>query len=359
MRFHKAAVLAAGMVAAVSFGAQAQDYPELKFKTVGTNPGTSNLEDIHKPFWQKHLPELTGGKISGDVASQAEVGFKGPEFFRMIGNGVADFATITLTYASGDVPMVDMVDVAGLLQDTDDMRKAMDAGRPGLEALLRDRVKVEPLAFWPTGGQVIWCAAEINSMDDLKGKKIRVYNATMSDFIQGLGAIPVTMAYSEVVPGMQRRVIDCGVTGANSGNLSKWTDVATHLVPVVTGWSLMAMVANKDRWDGLPADVQTLIKKEAKDFAEARGWDIARDATQHGIWCSTGDERCDPEMGGIRAFHRTNLKLVEITDADRARIKEIMEASVLPHFAGRCGADCTALFNDTVGKALDVQAKPN
>lgn len=358
MKLLAAATLVAGVAFAAGMDARAQDYPEETFKTIGTNPGTSNLEDVHKPFWQERLPEVTGGKIKGDVASQAEVGFKGPEFFRMIANGVADFATVTFTYASGDVPAVDMVDVAGLIQDTTEMKAALDAARPRLEVLLRERIGVEPLTFWPTGGQVIWCATPIETLSDMEGKKVRVFNSTISDLIEALGAIPVTMPFSEVVPSMQRNVIDCGVTGANSGNLAKWTDVATHLVPVVTGWSVMAMVANLDRWESLPEDAQKVIKKEAEEFAAARGWKIAENATQHGIWCSTGDERCDPKMGGVREFNRTDLELVELTDADRKKIRETVADVVLPRFAERCGEECTSIFNETVGKALDVEAKP-
>lgn len=358
MKLLAAATLVAGVAFAAGMDARAQDYPEETFKTIGTNPGTSNLEDVHKPFWQERLPEVTGGKIKGDVASQAEVGFKGPEFFRMIANGVADFATVTFTYASGDVPAVDMVDVAGLIQDTTEMKAALDAARPRLEVLLRERIGVEPLTFWPTGGQVIWCATPIETLSDMEGKKVRVFNSTISDLIEALGAIPVTMPFSEVVPSMQRNVIDCGVTGANSGNLAKWTDVATHLVPVVTGWSVMAMVANLDRWESLPEDVQKVIKKESEEFAAARGWKIAENATQHGIWCSTGDERCDPKMGGVREFNRTDLELVELTDADRKKIRETVADVVLPRFAERCGEECTSIFNETVGKALDVEAKP-
>lgn len=358
MKLRGTATLAAGAILAWSLGAAAQAYPEIRFKTIGTNPGTSNLEDVHRPFWQEHLPEVSGGKMTGDVASQAEVGFKGPEFLRMIANGVAEFATMTITYASGDVPAVDMIDIAGLAQTTEEMRLTIEAARPDLENLLRDRVGVEPITFWPTGGQVIWCASEVKTLADMQGKKVRVFNATTSDLMQAIGAIPVTMAYSEVVPSMQRNVIDCGVTGANSGNLSKWTDVATHLVPIVTGWSVMAMVANPDRWNALPEEVRVLIKDEAETFAAGRGWEIAANATQHGIWCSTGDDRCDPAMGGIREFHRTDLTLTEITEADQARLREVVAETVLPRFASRCGEECTAIFNRTVGKALNLEVRP-
>lgn len=352
----KTVLAAAGIAGLLVSTAAAQDMPTAHFKTVGPNNGSSNYEDIHKPFWLEHMPEATNGKVTADSASMSEVGITGPEFFRMVKLGVIDFATVPIGYASGELPEVEAVDIAGVAQSTEEMRQIIEAGRPRLEAMYRERAQVEPLAFWPTGGQIIWCATPLESLADMKGKKVRVYSATMSDMIEAIGAVPVTMAFAEVVPGMQRSVIDCAVTGANTGNLAKWTDVATHVVPFVVGWSVMAIVANQERWDGLDPAVQEAVRSEATSFAEQRGWRIAEDATQHGIWCSVGDERCDPSMGGPRGFNKTDLELVELTDEEKQERLQLIEEIVLPRFAERCGEACTQHFNETVGPILHIEA---
>jgi TRAP-type C4-dicarboxylate transport system substrate-binding protein len=51
---------------------------------------------------------------------------------------------------------------------------------------------------------------------------VRVAGRSQSELVQALGGTPVTMAFGEVVPAMQNRTVDCGITGTLSGNLAKW-----------------------------------------------------------------------------------------------------------------------------------------
>jgi len=65
-------------------------------------------------------------------------------------------------------------------------------------------------------------------VSDLKGRKVRVFNKTMSDFIQAVGGTTISMAFAEVVPALQRGVVDCAVTGTMSGFTAGWPEVTTH-----------------------------------------------------------------------------------------------------------------------------------
>jgi hypothetical protein len=255
--------------------------------------------------------------------------------------------------------MIEAVEVAGLVQDTATLQKVIDAALPELDKMYRIRAQVVPMTFWPTGGQGFWCAVPISSIDDLKGKKIRVFSSSMAEFVEALGAVPVTMSFSEVVTGMQRKVIDCGITGLNTGNLAKWTDVATHQYPMIVGWSVIAMVANKKSWARLDPSVRDLLLKEANGWASPRGWKQATESTQHGIWCSTGDSRCDVNVTSPRKMTLTHLTLVPVTEADNKTRLRLIQEVALPKFAKRCGKACTDWFNDTVGKVVGVTAKAN
>jgi hypothetical protein len=46
---------------------------------------------------------------------------------------------------------------------------------------------------------------------------------------------------------------------------------------------------------------------------------------------------------------------VAISDADQAKHKELMQEVVLLEWGKRCGEDCAAEWNDTVGKAVGMQ----
>ncbi|MBI4183905.1 MAG: TRAP transporter substrate-binding protein [Proteobacteria bacterium] len=338
-------------------GALAQDFPKVHLKTIGSNPGTSNLEDIHKPLFLERLPQVTGGRVTADVIAQSEAGIKGPEFFRMANLGVADIFTATATYASGELPMIEGIEVSGLIQDVPTLRKVIAVALPRLEKMYLERANVMPLTMWPTGGQIFWCAVPLNNIADLKGKRTRVFSSSMAEFVEALGAVPVTIPFSEVVPGMQRKVIDCAITGSNSGNLAKWTEVATHIYPMIVQWSVMSMVASKGSWAKLDPRVQQVILKEANGWAAARGWKMAEEATDHGVWCTVNDPRCVTTVTKPRPLNKTNLTLVPVTAEDQKTRLRILQEVALPKFAKRCGKECTDWFNDTVGKTLGVTAK--
>src|SRR3546814_13317659 len=50
---------------------------------------------------------------------------------------------------------------------------------------------------------------------------------SMADFLDGVGAVGVTIPFAEVVPSIQQGVVDCGVTGLLSDYEAKWWQV-TH-----------------------------------------------------------------------------------------------------------------------------------
>jgi len=54
---------------------------------------------------------------------------------------------------------------------------------------------------------------KINGLNDLRGKKIRVFNPSMRDFLSGINATAVSLAFAEVVPALNNGVVDCAVTG--------------------------------------------------------------------------------------------------------------------------------------------------
>lgn len=354
----RATVVAALTIAALSVAgaASAQDIMSRNFKVIGPPTNAPNYKASFLPFWNEHMPKVSGGKISADVTNVTETGLKGSEVFRLTRLGVADFVTGSAGYASGDVAEIDGMDMAGVAQDTDTLRKMINAYWPILEERFRNKAGVEPIGAFPIVGQIFWCAVPINGPKDLAGKKVRVHGAGWASFVQGLGATTVTMAFGEVVPAMQRKVIDCAVTGATSGNTAKWTEVATHLMPMTIGWSVNVTAANPRSWASLDAKTQTFMKEKVNALMDEPTWDLAKNSTQHGVWCSTGDDRCNRNISEHFTLDKTGLTLVKLTDADTALRKKVIAENVLPGYTERCGVECAKRWNVTVGKVVGLQA---
>ena len=111
-----------------------------------------------------------------------------------------------------------------------------------------------------------------------KGKKVRVFNNTMRDFLCGVGATAVSMAFAEVVPALNNGVVDCGVTGSLSGNTAGWNEVTKSIYPMSLGWSINVLAVNLNTWNRLDAKTQGL---HAGADEGIRRQDVGHDQDDH------------------------------------------------------------------------------
>lgn len=337
--------------------AAAQDLPPTNLKLIGS-PLNSPPWLLIKSFMDS-VQKDSGGKIVIDGRSMTELGLMGPDVVRMGKIGVADIVSSSLDFAEGEIPEAGGPDIAGMIQSTDQLRKVIDAWLPYLNKVYETRVDQTILAVWPIGAQVVWCAVPIKGIDDLKGLKIRTAGVAVASLMKALGAVTVTAPFSEVIPALQRKVFDCAVTGSNSGNIAHWPEVTTHLYPLIAAWGVNTIAVNKTVWSKLAPGVRKIIQTQAEATAN-EGWRVAEASFDHGVWCTVGDSRCDVHaLGPLVTLSKTSLTLVKPSAEDDKKRLAVVQKSVLPGFAQRCGAECTRMWNETVGKAFGVQAAAN
>ena len=166
--------------------------------------------------------------------------------------------------------------------------------------------------------------------------------------LEALGAEGVNVSFAEVPGALQNGVVDCAVTGAGSGYSAGWWEVSTHLMPLpLGGWDSVVTAMNMDKWNGLGADAQGLIAEQIKANFEDPAWASAQDALVNDIACLTGNGECP--AGDARS-----MTLVEASDADLTKARDILTSEVLPEWAERAGGDWAARWNDSVGKVVGV-----
>ncbi|SHH40258.1 TRAP transporter substrate-binding protein [Pollutimonas bauzanensis] len=326
---------------------KADDLPKTQLQVVG---GLSNLtayQNFEQPFWTKTIPELSGGQVTATIKGFNEMGLKGPEILRLIGQGVIPIGTATLAYFASDNPINEAIDLAGLAPDVKTAREITDAFAPVYQKFYaKNNIKVLGFSTYPA--QVLFCNASITGLADIKGKKVRTSSRTTAEFVQALGGTSVTIAFGEVVPALQNGVVDCAITGSMSGYSAKWYEVSTHLYVLPINWNQQIHAANLDYWNKLDPKVQEFLQKNISVMTD-RIWDAAAKETQEGYDCNTGAAACTQPVKG-------KMKLVEPTAEDRELLKKITAQTVVPKWAARCSAECVKDFNETIGKKLGVTA---
>lgn len=332
------------------------DLPEASFKVIGNFSSTSIWNFGQRPFWAEDVGELSNGRIKVSLNSLTELNLKGPEVIRLMQQGLADFVDLVANYASADVMELDALDLAGVMPDLPSALRGMNAYRPAVAEAVARKTGAVVLGLGPSNAQIFWCNMEMTGLKDLKGKRIRTSSATTADLVRGLGATPVSTAGSEMVTALQRGVVDCAITGVLAGNTLKLHEVTTHLYPLVVGWAAWLRVANGRTWARLDPATKAWLEKATNTTYSDRVVAMVTEASNQGIWCSTGDARCT--YGEKEGVSRGKMKLVPVSDEDKQELAKIMESAVLPRFAGACGPDCTRAWNESIGKELSLVAKP-
>lgn len=344
-----ALALAMAIAGGVSNGLAA-DLPSVHFKMAGQDSTQNMGKHLLEPYFKKEITEKSGGAITVAYTSSNELGMKGTETVRLTGLGVFDLATGALSYLAGEDPRFEGMDLPGLTLDIATQRNVSDAYKQTIADLVEKTQNVKLLALYPIGLEVWYCRIPIKGLADVKGKKVRVYNRTMAEFVEAAGAASINITFSEVVPAMHRGVADCALTGTSSGNTARWWEVTSYLYNVPMGWAMQYFVANLDTWNGLDAKVQDFIMKEF-EVLENKMWVLVERDIKDGINCNLGKE-C---KYGLKA--EKPMKLVSFTDADKDLHKSMMEDIVVKRWAERCGKDCAATWNETVGKVVGITAK--
>lgn len=310
---------------------------------------------LHKqyemPFWNEVIPEASDGKLTVELTTHNQMSLGLGEIYPLLGQGVYDVAMTVADYAVSDAPELEGLDVPLLALTANEAKSMVEAARPMVNDIYKDRFNSQVLAIVPYPPQVVFCNKDIAGLDDLKGLKVRASGRMTAKLLDALGAEGVNVSFGEVPGALQNGVVDCAVTGAGSGYSAGWWEVSTHLLPIpLGGWDSVVTAMNMDKWNSLDADTQKTIQSEIEANFEAPVWATAQDALVNDIACLTGNGVCP-------AGDSRSMTLVEASDADFAKAKDILTTKVLPDWAERAGGDWSKRWNESVGTVVGVEIK--
>jgi len=335
------AIVAASTILAAPLAAQ-------ELSVVGSWSSLPLHKQYEAPFWTETLPAASDGAISVSLTTHNQMNLGVGDVFRLLGQGVYDVGMTVADYAVADAPELEGLDVPLLALSAEEARAMVDAARPMVEDIFNDRFNSHVLAIAPYPPQVVFCNAPVTQLSDLEGLKVRASGRMTAQFLEALGAEGINVSFGEVPGALQNGVVDCAVTGAGSGYSAGWWEVSTHLLPIpLGGWDSVVTAINLDRWNSLDAETQSLIETQIESEFEDPAWATAQDALAGDIACLTGNGDCP--SGEAR-----DMTLVEVSDADFARARDVLVNTVLPDWAERAGDEWAQRWNASVGETVGV-----
>ncbi|MCS6879114.1 MAG: TRAP transporter substrate-binding protein [Geminicoccaceae bacterium] len=281
---HKAlavlAGLALGAILALDSPAQAQT---VRLKGQSSHPASANLHLLFK-LWAENVEKMTAGRVKIEALPAGAI-VPAFEVFDATSRGVLDVGMAPFGFILGKSPAgiplshgplfgMDGFDYWGWYSD--------GGGMQLLEEFYRDVIKLDVVGFpAPTDfPQALgWFKRPIKSLEDLRGMKFRIYGIGAETFGR-LGVSVVTLPGGEIVPAMERGVIDAAEwLNCSDDRKLGLPNVAKHFYTPgmhepVTGGQL---IVNKKVWERLAPDVQEIMKAALNDATLKRNFILARE----------------------------------------------------------------------------------
>ncbi len=244
-------------------GAAAQQPIVIKFSHVAapdTPKGQAALE------FKKLAEERTKGRVKVEVYPNSQL-FKDAEELDALQLGsVQMLAPVPGKFGPAGIPEFEVFDLPYLFPDLAALQRVYN-GPAGAAMLKKLEAKgMVGLAFWNNGFRVMSANRPIHTPADMKGLKMRINSSKVNAAImKSVGAVPQTMAFSEVYQALQTGVID-GTEGPLSNLYTqKQYEVQKHVTLTYHTITNYVVVANKAFWEKLPPDIRTILEGAIKD----------------------------------------------------------------------------------------------
>ena len=264
-------------------------------------------------WWMEEVTKRTQNQIIFEKYYSGTL-LKGEELLPGCGRGQADLVLAPDSYTAGLTPL-SMVQILPFMTDKMDsyMRAILELFTT--ETLLLEEFKknnVYLLGELPVSSVILGSKANLNSMDKMKGKRIRCFT-TIAQVMKEAGSVPVALPLTDVYDGTSKGLIDAySHTDFVLATMFKLYEVAPYMIDTGMGmFGGMWFVINADTWKKLSKDIQKVmldVSKEAIDKHVA-------------LYSEIEAKKVDEAYAG-------GAKCVVWTDEEKAKLKNAVSQNV-------------------------------
>jgi TRAP-type transport system periplasmic protein len=211
------------------------------------------------------VKQSTGGRLVVTVRPSGELPYKPNDFVKVVGNGRVQLADGYTGFIAGDSKVAALPGVPFLVSTDEEMKKVYPVLKPHLERDL-GRFGVGVLYWYDWPPQTLWGRGPvIQSPADFRGRKIRTTSPEQAEFVQRMGASPVTFTTPEVATALQRGTMDAVLTAGFNALGSQWGEFLNWGYTVGVNAAPSYVLVNQKALDDLPADVRAGLSTAADE----------------------------------------------------------------------------------------------
>ena len=223
-----------------------------------------NFHTANAKKFAEEAKKATGGAVEIEVKSGGQLGFKGPEQLRAVRDGLVPMADILNIQQIGDEPIMGIEGIPFLCSSADDLKVLHKYLRPLYEKVaLKNNQTILYMVPWPT--QYLHLKVKAESVDALKGIKIRVPDKNAQEMCSAIGMAPALIPWGETIAALSSGAVAGVSTSAVSGVDGKFWEFLKFFHATNHAWSSQIVTINNDTLKKIsPANQKALIELARK-----------------------------------------------------------------------------------------------
>ncbi len=261
----RALVFCFATVAAATASAQAAR----QFSFAYDQPPTTAY-GIAANIFDAKLKELSGGKFSINQFPGAQLGQE-PQMLQKMRAGDIDFVITSTANASTLAPQAGVFSLHFIFRDQAHLMHVL--ADPAITAEFRDMVKdsvqgAHVLGLMTMGMRSMYSKQAVKSIDDIKGKKVRVQATKTEDTLfPAYGAQTVHMPFGDVYTSLQTGVVNVAENGINVYLANKHYEVAPVLSITEHEANNNCIWVSDKTWNSLTPEQQGWVQAAASEVS--------------------------------------------------------------------------------------------
>lgn len=218
--------------------------------------------------WMKNfkaaVEKRADGKIKVELYPASQLGAI-PRMVEGAALGTIECFVTASSFLTNLDPRYQIFDVPGLIADTAQARKVFST--PEIRRMIStfgNSKGLENIAAFMHSPQNLVSKKPIRTLADFNGQKIRVLSTPLQiEPFKKLGANPIPMPLSEVMPALQNGAIDGFMAASTVFSALKFYDAAKYQLQLPQWPVIVVSACNKAWLAKLPAELRTIVVEEA------------------------------------------------------------------------------------------------
>jgi TRAP-type transport system periplasmic protein len=216
-------------------------------------------------LFTEEIEKATGGELKVRLHLAGTLQINASNITQAVGENIVQVGDDL--FNSGNIPVAGILRLPMLIQSYEDFAKADAVLGPYIEkAFARKGATV--LASYTYPMQFVWGRKKLESLDDIKGMKLRVAQPEQGELVRRFGGVSITMSAPEVPSALDRGVVD-GIFTAGVGAVL-WKDLLKYAFVMIVNVNNSYFIANTDAYGKLSPSLQAKLRETAQMAAR---WD--------------------------------------------------------------------------------------